>query len=79
MLKMAVSLPAGHAVRHRERAAAEAPRAAVEGGERQRLQRRFAGELWQARVGHAVADDQYILHPESLPFLSIADRVTRPR
>ena len=32
-----------------------------EGGERQRLQRRFAGELWQARVGHAVADDQYIL------------------
>ena len=47
--------------------------------ERQRLQRRFAGELWQARVGHAVADDQYILHPESLPFLSIADRVTRPR
>ena len=71
--------PRGHAVRHRERAAAEASRAAVEGGKRQRLQRRFAGELWQARVGHAVADDQYILHPESLPFLSIADRVTRPR
>ena len=78
MLKMAVSLPAGMPC-GTVSAAAEASRAAVEGGERQRLQRRFAGELWQARVGHAVADDQYILHPESLPFLSIADRVTRPR
>lgn len=63
----------------RERAAAETARASVEGGQGQRLQRRFAGELWQARVGHAVADDQYILHPESLPFLFAAGRVTPPR
>ena len=69
----------GHAVGHRERAAAEAARAAVEGGQGQRLQRGFAGELGQARVGHAVADDQYIFHPESLPSLSLASRVTRPR
>ena len=58
----------GQAVGHRQRPAAPAARRPVKSVQRQRLQRRFARQLGQIGIGHAVADHKHIFHQVSLPF-----------